>query len=126
MADIELKAKEYDRLMKEKEKIEKYLQQTDMKEKEDDKEEEEIVEEFIKPKPKKKIIRRIIEESEDETDEEVIEEVIVKKPKAKSRPHIITNEDRMKLVHETAHEKLRHQLKEDRLNYLMTQLGIRL
>ncbi len=57
----------------------------------------------------------MIEESESE--EEVIEEVIIKNKSNNNKP--LTNNEKLKLVEQTAEERLKESLKKGRLNYLL-------
>jgi len=69
----------------------------------------------------KKVIKKVVEESESE--EEVIEQVIIKK---KSNNNKLTNNEKVQLAEQSAEERLRQSLKEDRLNYLLNQIGCKL
>jgi hypothetical protein len=105
-AELELKAQKYDKITKEKEQH---------------KEEVEIVEEEVKPKKIKKIIKKVIEESDDEVE---VEEVIIKKKSNNNKP--LTNNEKLKLVEQTAEERLKQSLKDDRISYLLNQIGAKL
>ena len=75
----------------------------------------------IKPKVKK-VIKKVVEESESE-EEEIVEQVIIKK---KSNNNKLTNNEKVQLAEQSAEERLRQSLKEDRLNYLLNQIGAKL
>ena len=89
---------------------------------------EEIIIEEVKPteevksKKVKKVIKKVIEESESE--EEIVEQVIIKKKSNNNKP--LTNNEKLKLVEQTAEERLKESLKNDRLNYLLNQIGCKL
>ena len=85
------------------------------------KEEVEDVIEEVKPKKVKKVIKKVVEESESE---EEVEEVIIKKKSNNNKP--LTNDEKIQLVNQTAEERLKKSLKEDRLNYLLCQIGAKL
>ena len=112
-AELELKAQKYDNAVIEKEKL-----KTPPKEEE---KEEEIIEE-VKPKKVKKV-KKIVEQSESE--EEEVQEVIIKK-KSNNNNKPLTNDEKYKLVEQTAEERLRESLKSDRINYLLNQIGAKL
>jgi len=112
-AELQLKADKYDKTIEEKNKLNT-----------PPKEEVEVVEE-VKPKKVKKVIKKVIEESESE--EEVIEEqIIIKKKSNNNKDKPLTNEEKLKLVEQTAEERLKKSLKDDRLNYLLNQIGAKL
>ena len=111
-AELELKAQKYDKTIEEKNKL---------KTPEKPKEEEKEVEEEVKPKVKK-IIKKVVEESESE--EEVQEVIIKKKSNNNNKP--LTNNEKVQLAEQSAEERLRQSLKEDRLNYLLNQIGAKL
>ena len=85
-------------------------------------EEEEVIE-VVKPKVKK-VIKKIVEQSESE-EEEIVEQVIIKK-KSNNNNKPLTNDEKYKLVEQTAEERLRESLKSDRINYLLNQIGAKL
>ena len=109
-AELQLKADKYDKAVEEKAKL-----KTPPKE-----EVVEVIEEEVKPKKVKKVIKKIVEQSESE---EVVEQVIIKK---KSNNNKLTNNEKVQLAEQSAEERLRQSLKEDRLNYLLSQLGAKL
>jgi Ni,Fe-hydrogenase I large subunit len=113
-AELQLKADKYDKAVEEKNKL-KTPPKQEIKE-----EVEEVVEE-VKPKKVKKVIKKVVEESESE--EEIVEQVIIKK-KSNNKP--LTNNEKLKLVEQTAEERLKESLKNDRLNYLLNQIGAKL
>ena len=76
--------------------------------------------EEVKPKKVKKVIKQVIEESESEE-----EEIIIKK-KSNNNNKSLTNDQKLKLVEQTAEERLKESLKNDRLNYLLNQIGAKL
>ena len=115
-AELQLKADKYDKTIEEKKKLNT-----------PPKEEEIIIEEVkpteeVKPKKVKKVIKKVIEESESE--EEIVEQVIIKKKSNNNKP--LTNNEKLKLVEQTAEERLKESLKNDRLNYLLNQIGCKL
>jgi len=114
-AELELKAQRYDNAVIEKEKL-----KTPPKEEE---KEEEVIEE-VKPKKVKKVIKKIVEQSESE-EEEIVEQVIIKK-KSNNNNKPLTNNEKVQLAEQSAEERLRQSLKEDRLNYLLNQIGAKL
>jgi hypothetical protein len=109
-AELELKANKYDAVIEEKQKLK------------EEKEEVEIVEVVKQPKKVKKVIKKVIEQSESE-EEEIIEEVIIKK---KSNNKSLSNTEKLKLAEQSAEDRLKQSLKEDRLNYLLNQIGARI
>ena len=111
-AELELKAQKYDNVIEEKAKL-----KTPPKEEE---KEEEVIEE-VKPKKVKKVIKKIVEQSESEEEEEII---IKKKSNNNNKP--LTNNEKVQLAEQSAEERLRQSLKEDRLNYLLNQIGAKL
>ena len=111
-AELELKAQRYDNAVIEKEKL-KTPPKEEIKE-------EEIIEE-VKPKKVKKVIKKIVEQSESEEEEEII---IKKKSNNNNKP--LTNNEKVQLAEQSAEERLRQSLKEDRLNYLLNQIGAKL
>jgi hypothetical protein len=112
-AELQLKADKYDKAILEKNKL-----KTPEKPKEEEKEVVEVQE--VKPKVKK-VIKKIVEQSESE--EEVEEKIIIKK---KSNNNKLTNNEKVHLAEQSAEERLRQSLKEDRLNYLLCQIGAKL
>ena len=114
-AELELKAQKYDKTIEETNKLK-------TPPKEEIKEEEiiEVVEE-VKPKKVKKVIKKIVEQSESEEEEEII---IKKKSNNNNKP--LTNNEKVQLAEQSAEERLRQSLKEDRLNYLLNQIGAKL
>ena len=54
----------------------------------------------------------------------VVEQVIIKKKSNNNKP--LTNNEKLKLVEQTAEERLKESLKNDRLNYLLNQIGAKL
>jgi hypothetical protein len=104
-AELELKADTYDKIVEQKEKL---------------KEEIEVVEEVKQPKKVKKIIKKVIEESDDEVE---VEEVIIKKANNNNK---LTNHEKIKLAEQSAEDRLKQSLKEDRLQYLLAQIGAKL
>jgi hypothetical protein len=113
-AELQLKADKYDKAILEKNKL-----KTPEKPKEEEKEVEEVLEE-VKPKKVKKVIKKVVEESDDEVE---VEEVIIKK---KSNNNKLTNNEKVQLAEQSAEERLRQSLKEDRLAYLLNQIGAKL
>ena len=111
-AELELKAQRYDKTIEETNKL-----KTPPKE-----EVVEVVEEEVKPKKVKKIVKKIIEESESE--EEVQEPIIIKKKSNNNNK--LTNSEKVQLAEQSAEERLRQSLKEDRLAYLLNQIGAKL
>jgi hypothetical protein len=111
-AELQLKADKYDKAVEEKAKL-----KTPPKE-----EVVEVIEEEVKPKKVKKVIKKIVEQSESE-EEEIVEQVIIKK---KSNNNKLTNNEKVQLAEQSAEERLRQSLKEDRLNYLLNQIGAKL
>ena len=109
-AELELKAQKYDNAVEEKAKL-----KTPPKEEE---KEEEVIE-VVKPKVKK-VVKKIVEQSESEE-----EEIIIKK-KSNNNNKSLTNDEKYKLVEQTAEERLRESLKSDRINYLLNQIGAKL
>ena len=105
-AELHLKADKFDKVVQEKEKL---------------KEEKEVVEEVKQPKKVKKIIKKVIEQSESE--EEVIEEVIIKKSNNNNK---LTNHEKIKLAEQSAEDRLKQSLKEDCIQYLLSQLSNKL
>ncbi len=67
--------------------------------------------------------RRIKKVVESESEEEIVEQVIIKK---KSNNNKLTNNEKVQLAEQSAEERLRQSLKEDRLNYLLNQIGAKL
>ena len=112
-AELELKAQRYDNAIEEKAKLKTPPKQ-------EVKEEVEEVKEEVKPKKVKKVIKQIVEESESE---EEVQEVIIKK---KSNNNKLTNEQKIHLAEQSAEERLKQSLKEDRLTYLLNQIGAKL
>ena len=112
-AELQLKADKYDKAIEEKAKLK-------TPPKEEIIEVEEVIEE-VKPKKVKKVIKKVIEESESE-EEEIVEQVI----KKKSNNNKLTNNEKVQLAEQSAEERLRQSLKEDRLNYLLNQIGAKL
>jgi hypothetical protein len=106
-AELQLKADKFDKITKEKETL---------------KEEIVEIEEEVKPKKIKKVIKKVVEESESE--EEVQEVIIKKKPNNNNKP--LTNNEKIKLVEQTAEQRLKESLKEDRISYLLNQIGAKL
>ena len=102
-AELELKAQRYDNAVIEKEKLK-------TPPKEEIKEEEVI--EVVKPKVKK-VVKKIVEQSESE-EEEIVEQVIIKKKSNNNNK--LTNNEKVQLAEQSAEERLRQSLKEDRLN----------
>ena len=113
-AELELKAQRYDNAVIEKEKLK-------TPPKEEIKEEEVI--EVVKPKVKK-VVKKIVEQSESE--EEVIEEQVIIKKNSNNNNKPLTNDEKYKLVEQTAEERLKESLKSDRINYLLNQIGAKL
>ena len=111
-AELELKAQRYDKTIEETNKL-----------KTPPKPEEEEVIEVVKPKVKK-VVKKIVEQSESE--EEVIEEQVIIKKKSNNNNKPLTNDEKYKLVEQTAEERLRESLKSDRINYLLNQIGAKL
>jgi hypothetical protein len=109
-AELQLKADKYDKAVEEKNKL-----KTPPKE-----EVEEVIEE-VKPKKVKKVIKKVVEESESE---EEVQEVIIKKKSNNNNK--LTNNEKVQLAEQSAEERLRQSLKEDRLNYLLNQIGAKL
>ena len=112
-AELELKAQKYDKTIEESNKL-----KTPPKPEE---KEEEVIEE-VKPKKVKKVIKKIVEQSESE--EEVEEQIIIKKKSNNNNK--LTNSEKVQLAEQSAEERLRQSLKEDRLNYLLNQIGAKL
>jgi hypothetical protein len=110
--ELQLKADKYDKAIEEKAKL-----KTPPKEEIKD-EVQEVVEE-VKPKKVKKVIKKVVEESESEE-----EEVIIKKKSNNNNK--LTNNEKVQLAEQSAEERLRQSLKEDRLNYLLCQIGAKL
>ena len=54
-----------------------------------------------------------------------VEQVIIKK-KSNNNNKPLTNDEKYKLVEQTAEERLRESLKSDRINYLLNQIGAKL
>ncbi len=75
----------------------------------------------MKPKKVKKVIKKVVEESESE---EEVQEVIIKKKSNNNNK--LTNHEKVQLAEQSAEERLRQSLKEDRLNYLLNQIGAKL
>jgi hypothetical protein len=126
-AELQLKADKYDKAVEEKNKLKAPPKQEIKEEVACPKGRasvpfEEVVEE-VKPKKVKKVIKKVVEESDDE-EEEVIEQVIIKKKSNNNKP--LTNDEKIQLVNQTAEERLKKGLKEDRLNYLLCQIGAKL
>ena len=116
-AELELKAQRYDKTIEETNKL-KTPPKQEIKE-----EVEEVIEvQEVKPKKVKKIVKQIVEQSESE-EEEIVEQVIIKK---KSNNNKLTNNEKVQLAEQSAEERLRQSLKEDRLNYLLSQIGAKL
>lgn len=107
-AELELKANKYDAVIEEKQKLK------------EEKEVVEVVEEVKQPKKVKKIIKKVIEESDDEVE---VQEIIVKKSNNNNK---LTNNEKLKLAEQSAEDRLKQSLKEDRLNYLLNQIGARI
>ena len=114
--ELQLKADKYDKAIEEKAKL-KTPPKEEIKE-----EVVEVVEE-VKPKKVKKVIKKVVEESESE--EEEVQEVIIKK-KSNNNNKKLTNNEKVQLAEQSAEERLRQSLKEDRLNYLLNQIGAKL
>jgi hypothetical protein len=112
-AELQLKADKYDKAVEEKNKL-KTPPKQEIKE-----EVEEVVEE-VKPKKVKKVIKKVVEESDDEVE---VEEVIIKKTNNNNK---LTNHEKIKLAEQSAEDRLKQSLKEDRLNYLLNQIGAKL
>ena len=110
-AELQLKADKYDKAIQEKAKL-----KTTPKE-----EVIEVVEEEVKPKKVKKVIKKVVEESESE---EEVQEIIIKKKSNNNNK--LTNNEKVQLAEQSAEERLRQSLKEDRLNYLLCQIGAKL
>ena len=111
-AELQLKADKYDKAIEEKAKLKTPPKKEEVV--------EEVVEEEVKPKKVKKVIKKVVEESESE---EEVQEVIIKK---KSNNNKLTNNEKVQLAEQSAEERLRQSLKEDRLNYLLNQIGAKL
>ena len=111
-AELQLKADKYDKAIEEKAKLK-------TPPKEEVVEVVEEVKEVAKPKVKK-VIKKVVEESESE---EEVQEVIIKK---KSNNNKLTNNEKVQLAEQSAEERLRQSLKEDRLSYLLNQIGAKL
>ena len=86
-----------------------------------------------KQKPKKQVIKKIVKEvsESEEEEEEVIQEVIIKKKSNKQKDILrdnptLTQSEKMNLVHQTAEERLKKSLKEERINFLLNQIGAKL
>jgi hypothetical protein len=107
-AELELKADKYDKIVEQKEKLKEEIEVV------------EVVEEVKQPKKVKKVIKKVIEESDDEVE---VEEVIIKKSNNNNK---LTNHEKIKLAEQSAEDRLKQSLKEDRLNYLLNQIGAKL
>jgi hypothetical protein len=107
-AELELKADKYDKIVEQKEKLKEEIEVV------------EVVEEVKQPKKVKKVIKKVIEESDEEVE---VEEVIVKKSNNNNK---LTNHEKIKLAEQSAEDRLKQSLKEDRLNYLLNQIGAKL
>ena len=112
-AELELKAQRYDKAIDETNKL-----------KTPPKEEIIEVEEVACPKGRAGVPKKIVEQSESESEEEV-QEVIIKK-KSNNNNKSLTNEQKIHLAEQSAEERLKQSLKEDRLNYLLCQIGCKL
>ena len=117
-AELELKAQKYDNAVEEKNKL-KIPPKQEVKE-----EVEEVIEE-VKPKKVKKIVKKIIEESESEEEVQEVQEIIIRK-KSNNINKSLTNNEKIKLAEQSAEDRLKQSLKEDRLNYLLNQIGCKL
>jgi hypothetical protein len=79
------------------------------------------VEEVKQPKKVKKIIKKVIEQSESEEEEEII----IKK-KSNNNNNKLTNNEKIKLAEQSAEDRLKQSLKNDRLQYLLNQISCKL
>ncbi len=68
----------------------------------------------------RKLKKKVIEESDDEVE---VEEVIIKKSNNYNK---LTNHEKIKLAEQSAEDRLKQSLKEDRLQYLLSQIGAKL
>ena len=78
------------------------------------------MEEVKQPKKVKKVIKKVIEESDEEVE---VEEVFIKKSNNNNK---LTNNEKLKLAEQPAEVRLKQSLEEDRLNYLLNQIGAKL
>ena len=113
-AELELKAQKYDKTIEEKNKLKELPKEEEVQEVQE-----------VKPKKVKKVIKKIIEQSESEEEEEIQEESIIKK-KSNNNNKSLTNNEKIKLAEQSAEARLKQSLKEDRLNYLLNQIGAKL
>ena len=117
--ELQLKAEKYDKTVLEKAKL-----KTPPKEEEKEEVVEVVEVQEVKPKKVKKVIKKVIEESESEEEVQEVQEIIIKKKSNNNNK--LTNNEKVQLAEQSAEERLRQSLKEDRLNYILCQIGAKL
>ena len=68
---------------------------------------------------------RCIQTQSESEEEEIVEQVIIKK-KSNNNNKPLTNDEKVQLIEKTAEERLKESLKNDRINYLLNQIGAKL